>query len=405
MKKIIIAAAVLVFIGLLIWQIYARILEQRTSVNRRAMRPVPVEVSPVARRTIRDVAVFTGTLLPRSQFVAAPKVPGRLEKLLVNIGDTVRNGDLIAELDSAEYAQQVAQAQAELDVSRASLADSRSALEVAEREYGRARELREQKVTSEAELDEARARSEAARAKFEVAQAQIQQRQAALKAAEVRLSYTRIHVSWDDGEGERVVAERFVDEGAMLRANDPIVSIVNLNTVTAVINVIERDFPSIRLGQEAAISADAYPGREFKGTVVRRAPVLREESRQARVEIEVPNPDRSLAAGMFVRARIQFAEQPDATVVPVSALVRRDSLEGVFLVEAGEKGDKARFVAIDTGFKEGEWVEVLRPPLEGRVVTLGQHLLEDGANITIAQEKPAAGEPESAALSGREGPS
>lgn len=389
MKKIIVALVVLGCLGLLGWQIYTRLLQQRAAGDRRGARAVPVEVSPIVRRTMRDVAEFTGTLLPESRFVVAPKVPGRLEKLLVNIGDTVRNGDLIAVLDSGEYAQQLAQAKAELEVSRAGIADSRSTLNIAEREYERAKDLREQKVASEAELDEAMARHEAAKAKYEVAQAQIKQKQAALNAAEVRLSYTRIHTAWDDGESTRMAAERFVDEGTMLRANDPIVSIVDLSSVIAVINVIERDFPDIRVGQTATITTDAYPGREFEGTIARRAPVLKEESRQARVEIEIPNSDQQLAPGMFIRARIQFAEHPDVTVMPVSALVRREGRQGVFLADAGEK--KARFVPVDAGFAEGEWVEILRPRLEGLVVTLGQHLLEDGTSIILPPGEPVGG--------------
>jgi RND family efflux transporter MFP subunit len=391
MKKIIITLVVLVCLGLVGRQIYLRISRQKDSGNRRGARPVPVEVTPVVRRDMRDVAEFTGTLLPESLFVVAPKVSGRLEKLMVNIGEPVRNGDLIAVLDSDEYSQQVAQARAELEVSRAGLADSHSTLEVSAREYERAKELREQKVASEAELDTAKARHEAAQAKYEVAQAQIKQKQAALKAAEVRLSYTRIQAVWEEGESPRMVAERFVDEGAMLRANDPIVSIVDLSTVLAVINVIERDFPDISVGQIATITTDAYPGREFTGTVARRAPVLKEESRQARVEIEIPNPENLLAPGMFIRARIQFSEHPAAVVVPFSALVRRDGHEGVFLIEAG--GNKARFVPCTAGFSEGEWVEIIRPELKGQVVTLGQHLLEDGADVTVAGDaaSPAGG--------------
>jgi RND family efflux transporter MFP subunit len=172
----------------------------------------------------------------------------------------------------------------------------------------------------------------------------------------------------------------------MLRANDPIVSVVDLSTVVAVIYVIERDFPEIRLGQRASVTTDAYPDRTFQGTVVRKAPVLKEESRQARVEIEVPNPDGALAPGMFVRAEIQFDEHPDATVVPVSALVRRNGRRGVFLVDREEM--TARFMPVRPGIVEGRVAEVSDPPLEGLVVTLGQHLLADGAKIRLPDAEP-----------------
>jgi RND family efflux transporter MFP subunit len=310
-------------------------------------------------------------------------VPGRLEKLLVNIGDKVNNGDLIALLDSEEYAQQVAAARAELEVSQANLADSKSALDIAQRDYERSKELLQQKIASPTQLDQALAEYNAAKAKLEVAEAQIKQRQAALRTAEVRLSYTRIHASWDDQSSQRIVAERFVDEGSMLRANDPVVSIVDISTVKAIINVVEEDFPDIRVGQETTITTDAYGDRKFTGKVARRAPVLEEESRQARVEVEIPNPDRLLAPGMFVRATIQFDIHDDVTVVPGSALVRRNGDRGVFLADL--ENNSAKFIPVQTGIVDGEWVEIVEPELEGQVVTLGQHLLEDGASIVVSR--------------------
>ena len=384
MKKAIIFVAILAVAALVSWRVYESLSEGWGSGRDRRGLTVPVEVSPVSERTVRHIGEFSGTLLPKSQFSVAPKVSGRLEELPVNIGDTLTKGKLIAVLDSEEYAQQVAQAQAEMDVSQANLADSKSALDIAEREHKRAQDLLEQKIASETELDEALARLSAAKAKFDVSEAQIKQRKAAWEAAKVRLSYTRIVASWDD-DLERKVAERFVDEGAMLRANDPIVSIVDLNSVRAVINVVEQDFPEISVGQATFITTDAYGDKVFAGTVARRAPVLQEESRQARVEIEIPNPEGLLAPGMFVRARIQFAEHEDATVVPQTALVRRNGDQGVFLADMKEM--KARFVAVGVGIIDGEWVEIVNPEIEGKVVTLGQHLLEDGASITVSEGK------------------
>jgi len=381
MKKLFAVLAVLAVLALIGWRIYRKVTEEEGTQRRRGIRAVAVVVKPVRRENIRDVAEFTGTLLPKSRFVVAPKVQGRLEKLLVNIGDSVKNNDPIAILDSDEYEQQMAQARAELEVSKANLAECRSALDIAEREFKRAKELREQKVASEAELDEASALYRAAQAKRQVAEAQIRQKEAALRTAEVRLSYTRIHAAWENGDAPRLVAERFVDEGAMLKANDPVVSIVDLSSVIAVIHVIERDFPEIRIGQEATLTTDAYEGKEFAGRIVRRSPVIKEESRQARVEIEMPNPAGLLAPGMFVRARIQFGEHPDAVVVPAAAVVRRNGDQGVFLADTGEM--KCRFVAVRLGIVNGNSAEVLEPKLDGMVITLGHHLLEDGASISL----------------------
>ena len=383
MKKVIYIAVIIIALLIISWRFYDAFSGEQGPGRDPGGMTVPVEISPVTLQTVRDIGEFSGTLLPKSLFNVAPKVTGRLEKLLVNIGDNVSNGDLIAVLDSEEYTQQVVQAKAALDVSQANLADSKSAQDIAGRDYERAQELKKQKIASATELDAALARLSAAKAKHQVAEAQVKQSDAALKAAEVRLSYTRIHASWDDGEGRRAVAERFVDEGAMLRANDQIVSIVDLSSVRAIINVVEQDFPNIRIGQATTISTDAYGDRIFTGMVARRAPVLKEESRQSRVEIEILNPDGLLAPGMFVRASIKFAEHHNVTVVPLTALVRRNGSRGVFLADMQEM--KAHFIPLQVGITDGEWVEVLQPELEGMVVTLGQHLLEDGAAINVPE--------------------
>lgn len=400
MKKAVVILVVAAVLGLIGWRIYNKTRAVAKGPGR-GPKAVAVEIAPVARQSIKDIAEFTGTLLPRSQFKVAPKVSGRLEKLMVNIGDSISNGDLVAVLDSAEYAQQVAQANAELEVGRANLAESKSALDIAGRDLERVRELRDQKVASESEYDEADARYRAAEAMYQVSEAQIKQKEAALAMAEVRLSYTRIHASWEGENGKRRVAERFVDEGTMLGANDEIVSIVDLSTVIGVINVIERDFPGIRVGQTAQITTDAYPERVFSGTIVRFAPILREDSRQARVEMEIPNDEGLLAPGMFIRASIEFAEKENVITVPMAAVANRDGKQGVFLVNRVDS--IAEFVPVKLGILSGSRVEILEPELEGHVVTLGQHLLEDGAAITLPQATPPATDTKSAEKSPRRG--
>ena len=392
MRRALAIVVVLGVVGLFGWQVYRKVAASaKGSGGQRPAVAVAVEVAPVQKINIRDVGQFTGSLLPRSQFIVAPKVPGRLEKLHVDMGDNVRRDQLIAVLDSQEYVQQVEQARAELEVAKATVAECNSSLDVAKREFERAMVLREKKIASESELDEAEARYKACDAKRNVSLAQVAQKDAGLKAAEVRLSYTQIRASWEDGNEVRVVGERFVDEGAMLRANDSIVSVLDVGSLTAVIHVIERDYAKLRVGQTVVATTDAYPGREFPGTVVRVAPLLKETSRQARVEVEVPNPERLLKPGMFVRAQIELDRHDGATVVPFSALARRNGQQGVFLVEPQDM--KARFVPVETGIVTGELAEIIQPPLGGLVVTLGHHLLEDGSTVVLpgtGQETKAA---------------
>jgi len=385
MKKVAVVLIALGVVGLLGWRIHKKLSALPKDFGRqRGAVAVAVETSPVQKTTIQDVGLFTGTLLPRSQFTVAPKIAGRLEKLFVNIGDPVKRGDLIALLDDDEYFQQVEQARAELEVATANVEECLSALNVAERDFERVRTLREKKIASESELDTAQALYNAQDAKYRVTLAQVIQKEAELNAAQVRFSYTQISALWEDGSEFRVVGERFVDEGEMLRANDPIVSILDINSLTAVIYVIERDYSQVRIEQDVVVTTDAVRGETFPGKIVRLAPLLKETSRQARVEIEVSNAKGLLKPGMFIRAEIEFASHDGATVVPVAALVKRGGRQGVFLADTVKK--KAHFVPVVLGIINQGLAEVTTPALSGAVVTLGQHLLEDGSAIRLPQK-------------------
>ena len=330
-------------------------------------------------------------MYPQTAFILAPKVAGRLEKIWVHIGDEIQSGQLIAVLDDAEYKQQGSQAGAELEVARANLLEQENALENAKREHERAVALREKKIASESQLDASLSELKAQEAKLKVTFARVAQSEAAMRVANVRLEYTQIHVPDNNGTGYRVVGERFVDEGAMLAANTPIVSIIDIGTLIAAIHVVEQDYAKISIGQEAAISTDAFPDRSFSGKVLRIAPILKEKSREARIEIEIPNPQKSLKPGMFVRAQIQFEKHENATVVPTAAVIKRDNSQGVFIVDP--QGKTARFVPVTRGIVDSKITEIRTPVITGSVVVLGQHLLEDGVAITIPDNQVTGNQP------------
>ena len=342
---------------------------------------VGVEVAPVELRDLVEKRVFIGTLEAEKQFDAAFKVGGRIQEIGVNLGDCLKKGDLIARLDSEEFEQQLAQARAELDVARASLTEARNNLKAAERNYERAQKLREQKVTSAAELEASETEMLTERAGVNLVQAQIKQREAALRAAEVRLSYTTLRADWQSGESGvcRFVAGRYVDEGETISANTPVVNLVDLTQLKAVINVAERDYALLSIGQPAEISIDSIAGKVFPGTVVRLAPVFDDSSRQARVEIGVANPASILKSGMFARVQIELGRAEQAVAVPQDAVIQRLGSNGVFVVVDGT----ARFVEVQTGIQAGGWTQVSGLEKGQLVVTLGHHLLSDGIPVSL----------------------
>jgi multidrug efflux pump subunit AcrA (membrane-fusion protein) len=421
MKKFLLILLVLAIIAMAGWQLYSRIVE--TDVKQKSVRTavaVAVETRPIYKDSIRDLGVFTGSLEPKSRFDVAPKVAGWLKELLVDVGDTVERNQVIALLDDEEFAQEVEQARAELQVAKANAANYASDLDIAKREYERSKQLREKQIASASELDVSEASFNASQTRYKVSLAQVAQKEAALKTALVRLSYTKVRAFWEEGDQPRVegvpssqkkqgqnvpatggpqardtindantpriVGERFVDVGELLSINQPIVSILENNPLTAVVYVIERDYPKVTIGQQAVITTDAYPGRSFAGSITRIAPLLKESSRQARLEVEVPNPDLTLKPGMFVRARVEFAKHENATLIPLPALVKRNNKDGVFIADT--KNLKARFVPVTTGITNGEIVEVTEPQISGLVITMGNHLLEDGSDITLPKTEP-----------------
>jgi len=350
------------------------------------VRPAPVEVVALSRGPITRRRVFNGTLEARAEFMVAPKVGGRIERLAVNLADPVERGQVVAQLDDAEFVQAVALARAELAVTQANLAEAKSGAARANRDFQRMTTLNQRGVASESQYDEAVADQAAMQARLEVASAQVSRAQALLETANIRLGYTKVTADWTSGEGRRLVAERLVDEGHTVSANSPLLRIVELDPITGIIHVTEKDYAWLRPGQTARLTTDAFPGEEFVGRLDRISPVFRQATRQARVELTIDNHQLRLKPGMFIRATVELEQLAEAIIVPVQALASRGDQTGVFVV------DPARMIVswrpVRVGIQEGERVQIEGPGLGGRVVTLGHQLIDDGSPIFIPADAP-----------------
>ena len=349
---------------------------------------VAVEAARVETGAVADVRAFTGTLEAGDAFTVAPKIGGQLERVRVDIGDRVEQGQIVAELDDDEATQAVAEARAALAVARAEVQQAEADARLARREFERTRSLAERDLASASELDTVRARAEAQRAAVAVASARVTQREAALARARVQLGYTEVRADWRGGDDERVVGERMVNAGDTVAANTPLVSVLGLDPITAAVSAPERDYARLSAGQTVTVTADALPGRRFEGRINRIAPRFDSASRQARFEVRLDNADRALKPGMFVTVRVTVATAEAATLVPPEAIVRRAAGPGVYRLEPGEP-PSVRFVPVTLGLEGERRVEIVEPALSGRVVTLGQQLLEDGAPV-IVSELPGA---------------
>lgn len=343
-------------------------------------RVAPVEVVEVRSGPIALRRTFSGTLDARASIDVSPKVTGRVQKLYVDLADSVKRGQVVAELEKGDLVQEVRAAEADLAVAWAGLASAKAQRGAAGKNLERFKQLVEQKVIAPSQFDEAQAADLASRAAVDQATAAIARAKASLDGARIRLGYTRIVANWSDGDDSRVIAERFVDAGDLVPVNSPIFSVVETDPLTAVFFVTERDYAQLKGEQNVTLTTDAYRGETFAGRVERIAPVFESGSRQARVEVRVDNSDGRLKPGMFIRAQIELNVVQSATIVPEVALVRRQDSVGVF--QLAPDGKTVAWKTVTVGVQEGQQVQVIGD-VSGRVVTLGHQLIEDGSPVRV----------------------
>jgi len=385
MRKRILKIIGILFVLLMVWRVVALVIKDSGDRGKRTGRPpVAVEVDSVRVEPIKEVREFTGTVYPMYQYVVAPKVSGRIVQIRKRIGDWVERGEVIARIDDAEYQQAVLEAEANLRIAQSSLKETQSQLALAKQEMDRVKSLQEKGIASPSELDAALTNYDAQQSRLKLAQAQVEQREASLKSAKIRLSYT-VLTATEPG----FIGERFVDEGSLLSPNAPVATVIGIDRVIIRTSIVERDYGRIQIGQPAIAEVDAFSSKRFAGHVARIAPMLQEASRVAKMEIEVQNDSLLLKPGMFTRVRVVLSENDSAQVVPSKAVVSRSGENGIFVVDS--TGTSVRYRPIQIGIVAEEKTEILSPELEGVVVTLGQHLLEDGSPIILPKMDINAG--------------
>ncbi len=370
------------FLAVLLWRIVMLITKGSSQATNRSGRPpVAVEVDSVRYGPIQEVETFVGSVTPIYQYILAPKVSGRVIQIKKRIGDWVKRGEVVARIDDSEYQQAVREAEANLKIAQATLREATSQFALAKQDLERVQSLQEKGIASSSELDAAQTNFTAQKSRLELATAQVDQRDAALKSANIRLGYTAL-VATEPG----FIGERYVDVGSLLAPNAPVVSIIGIDTVIVQTTVIERIYGRVQIGQPAEVQVDAYPSRIFVGKVARIAPLLQEASRVAKMEVEVVNDSLLLKPGMFTRVRVVLAMKDTAQLVPSQALVNRAGQNVVFVVPYNATVAKQELVQI--GISAPEKIEIVAPKINGLVVTLGQHLLEDGSPVILPGPKP-----------------
>jgi len=378
--------------------------------------PTPVLVETAVLGAIDHVVTADAVLFPINQANVTPKISAPVRRMLVNRGDHVRAGQLVAELESSDLAAALNEAKFQYEQAQASSAtvtgatvvedetkaradvqSAQSAFDAARKLYDSRVALQKEGALAQKQVDETRLQMVQAQTQLETAQQHLKSlngvsRQEAVKGAQaqanaakahvdalqVQLSYARV-LSPING----VVSDRPVYAGEMAAAGAPLISIVDISQVRAVANVPVKEAESIRPGRPARV---AGPDGDIAGTVTVVSPSASANATTVEVWVQIANPGERLKPGATVRVSIIAETIQNTLVVPASALLNGDEGKQKVMVVTKDSVAHERTVAV--GVRQGDRVQILSGVQEGdQVVTSGGLGLEDKAKVTIQQPK------------------
>jgi RND family efflux transporter MFP subunit len=327
-----------------------RMMHRDDPASAKRQQPVPaVRTATPSITTLTSTLEYTGNMMAIQQAGVYSKVTGNLEAVYVNIGQTVRQGQLLAMIDTTLLAQQYAQASATYQNTRL--------------QFQRVQDLFSKDLGPKQDVDNAQAAMSVA--------------QANANSAATQLSYARVTAPFTG-----IITQRFLDPGAVVTANNAtLFTLMDLDSMRVFINVLERDIPAVTPGRKASTTVDAYPGKPFDGVVTRSSQALDPSTRTMMVEIDVPNRDHTLKAGMFSRVILVIGERPNALTVPTQAVLGDSSGHWVFTVA---ENNVARRIPVQTGIEQNNRTEITTG-LTGqeRIIVVGQQYVKDGAPVNV----------------------
>jgi RND family efflux transporter MFP subunit len=365
-------------------------------------------IAPVKRGDVSSTLTVAGAFQPYQEVELHAKVSGYIRRINVDIGDRVKDGQVIATLEVPELSAQVAGSKAEVRHSHSEIAQAESGVALAEANYAavhaaytRLSEAAKRRpgLVAEQELDDARARDLDAAAKIHVAQA-------ALDATKEQLSVSQANQqrvqSLEDysvvtAPFAGVVTMRYADVGSLIQAGTasntqsmPVVKVAQSDLLRLRMPVPEEDVPFIKVGGEVSIKLEAT-GKSLSGTIVRFTRELSTATRTMLVEVDVPNADLSLSAGMTAQTTIVLQAQKNVLTVPAGAVLQDDGQDAVLLVDAADKVQK---VPVTLGIQGPDLVEITHGLSENQsVIVSGQRNYQTGelvrpqrSTIVLAKE-------------------
>ena len=307
---------------------------------------VPVEVARVTKQVISASYSGTASLEAPAEAQVVAKASGVVLQVLVEEGDQVKAGQVLARIDP--------------DRARLEMERSRATVRKLENNFRRAQELLASKLVSAESVEQIRFDLESAKASYDLAQ--------------LELSHTNI-VAPISG----VVAQRMVKVGNLVALNAPAFRVVDISQLEGVLNVPERELATLRPGMPLRMVVDAVPGQVFEGKVDRISPVVDSGSGTFRVVCAFEG-GGTLRPGMFGRIEIVYDQRKDALTMPRVALLDDEGEPAVFQVKDG----KAVRTPVQLGYVNGELAEIRSGLKEGdSVVTAGKVAIRDGSEVEV----------------------
>jgi RND family efflux transporter MFP subunit len=375
---------------------------------------IAVTTAPVTTRPIQRSVEVVGTFYGREEVVISPKVTGRVKRLYFDMGDAVKPGDLLLEIDDTDLMLAVQEAEKSLESELAKLGmrdlsetegdltklpnieRARLLAENAAQKLRRIEPLVRQNISTKEEYEQLLTDQNVATSEYHQALmearatvAAARQKAALLTTARQHLADTKLFAPTPTQVGSQptpgetyFVTERMVTEGEMVEAapSTPVFRLVIDDPLKLRVSAPEREVSQIKLGQPVEVAAEAYANRKFAGKVSRISPAVDLASRTFEVEILVPNRVHELKAGNFGKANILTHEDRSAIIVPAEAIISFAGVTKVFVVQNG----KAQGVEIRLGIRGDNWCEVtgaVQPGME--VVTSGYTKLADGTPVRV----------------------
>jgi len=317
----------------------------------------PVEAVRVTSLPVDRKVELPGELLPYEQTAIRARISGFVQKVLVDRGSQVREGELLAEIAAPEIEAQLAEARARVQVAESQTAEAEARVAGASSTYEKLRGAAETPgAVAGNELIQAQRQVEAEQARVKAAQSSIAAAQASVKAIEDTRNYLQVTAPFAG-----TITERYVHPGALVGAQTgPLFDLEQQNRLRLVVSVPERDVAGMPRGRKIVFKVTAFPGATFSGVLTRISGGVDQKTRTMPVEIDVQNPQRRLAPGMYAAVTWPVLSRGSVMLVPPSAIAVTTERTFVNRIRDGVV----------------EWVDVVKGPASGDLVEVRGNLAE-----------------------------